>query len=218
MNPLVLTAMLIVANVLGAGMIVPQVVRLRRRRSADGLSGVWVGVSIALNLWWTAYALNGHLWGLLPVSIVATGLYLTIAMQYRRIAGRATGRPLATGFIASALLPVIGLAVGGWEAAGLAIGLSYGLQFGPAAAAALRAINVGGISPTTWSMAAIEAVIWLVYGATTRDPALIVGGFGGTVMALIILVRLAQLTSRSPQAVGTASQRRWTVEAAPPAA
>lgn len=218
MNPLVLTAMLIVANVLGAGMIVPQVVRLHRRGSADGLSGVWVGISIALNLWWTAYALNGHLWGLLPVSTVAAGLYITIALQHRRIAGGATGRPLATGFIASAVLPVVGLAVGGWEGAGLAIGLAYGLQFVPAAAAAVRANDVGGISPTTWSMAAIEAVIWLMYGTTTRDPALIVGGFGGAVMALAILVRLAQLANRGPQTAMTTPPRRWTVEAAPPAA
>ncbi len=209
MPSLALTLLLVVANVLGAGMIVPQAVRLHRRGQTDGLSGVWVGVGIALNLWWTAYALHGQLWGLLPVSTVAASLYLTIAFQYRHIAGPSAGRPLLIGFAGSAAVPLVGLAVGGWQGAGLAIGLSYGLQFLPAAAAAIRANHVGGISPATWTMAAIEAVIWLVYGATTQDPALIVGGFGGTVMAMVILVRVAQLTTAGMQTrVGAGTRAR----------
>ena len=47
----VLPILLVVANVMGAGMIVPQVARLHRVRSVDGLSGIWVGVGVAMNNW-----------------------------------------------------------------------------------------------------------------------------------------------------------------------
>ena len=44
MSPIVLSSMLVVANIMGAGMIVPQVVRLRRYRNTRGISASWIGV------------------------------------------------------------------------------------------------------------------------------------------------------------------------------
>lgn len=189
MNPTVLGLGVVIANVLGAGMVVPQFLRIRAGR-VDGVSTTWVGVSLVMNLWWTIYGVATGVWGVLPVSVVAGLLYVAIARELTRshVAGIASG--LSKGFVGIGVVPVAGLLIGGWPLAGLAIGLCYGVQFSPAAARALRSASVDGISPATWSMALGEAVIWVVYGSVIVDSALLVGGICGAAMASIILARL----------------------------
>lgn len=195
LTSLFITALVVVANVLGAGMIVPQFLQLLRTRSISGFSPTWAGVGVAMNLWWLAYGLQAELWGVLPVSGLSLVLYLAMAWVYMRIAGIGRLRDLATGGLAIAALPVGALVVGSWDAAGVAIGLCYAIQFAPAAYTAVRSSDVSGVSRPTWVMALVEALIWIVYGATILDPALLVGGAGGTIMATIILLRLRPAAS-----------------------
>lgn len=187
---IVLPVLLAVANVMGAGMIVPQMMRLRRRRVVDGVSGVWVGVGIAMNMWWVAYAIEGTLWGILPVSAAGVFLYSVMAREYVEIVGGRSLPALAVGSLGLGMIPLPFLVLSGWGLAGLAIGFSYGVQFAPAAISAVRARQTAGISPTTWIMAWIEAAIWFTYGFAIDDLALLVGGGGGTLMASIVLGRL----------------------------
>ena len=187
----VLPILLVVANVMGAGMIVPQVARLHRVRSVDGLSGIWVGVGVAMNNWWSAYGIAESLWGILPVSLTASVLYVVMAIQYLGIVGRVGLRPILVGAVTFGGFPLPFLAFGGWEVAGVAIGLCYAVQFMPAADTSLRSTDLTAISPMTWSMALTEAMIWVVYGLYTGDNALLVGGTGGSLAAGVILVRLA---------------------------
>lgn len=192
---------LVVANVLGVGMIVPQAARLRRRRVADGLSGEWVGVSLAINAWWIAYGLAEELWGVVPVSVGAIVLYGVIALQYVAIVGADGARRVAIGIAGSVWFPLAFLLAGGWTTAGLAIGLAYTLQFAPAALAACRSRDLAGIAPATWVMALGEAAIWFAYGVVTDDVALLVGGGGGALMAAIVLARLATAGRARPRPV-----------------
>ena len=191
MNAVLVTAMLVVANIMGAGMAYPQAARLVRQRSTAGVSGVWAGVSLSMNLWWLAYGLAEGLWGLVPVSAVAAVLYGVIIVAYVRAAGRSTVPGVAIGMFVLGMAPLPFLLVGGWRVAGLAIGLCYGMQLVPAVVAACRSRELDGLAPSTWIMAWIEAAIWLVYGVLVLDPALLAGGASGTVMAAVILVRLA---------------------------
>ncbi len=187
MSNVVLPVLLVIANVTGAGMIVPQVLRIARAGRLDGVSLPWAGVGIAMNLWWLAYAVAEQLWGIFPVSLGGLTLYAIIVGQILQILGVRALRPILLGATAIALLPLAGLLLGGWTAAGLAIGLCYSIQFAPAAWEAIRAPRLDGLSPTTWSLAWIEAAIWFGYGLHVGDGALVVGGGGGTVMATIIL-------------------------------
>lgn len=197
MPDIAVTALVALANILGAGMIVPQAVRLRRR-SSDGVSGVWAGVGITMNTWWLAYGLQGSLWALIPVSTVSGALYVSIGWQLWRHRGRYALRDLTAGTLGIGLLPLPFLLTGGWPAAGTAIGFCYGLQFAPAVVAAFRSERVAGISPSTWSMALTEALIWLLYGFWIDDRALVIGGIGGGLMAAVILGRLAAIQLRFP--------------------
>lgn len=186
MGPLLLS-MLIVANVFGVAMIVPQAVRLHRTRVADGVSPTWVGVSLATNLWWLGYGLAAQLWGIVPVSVGSLAVYGIVAFQVLRLAGPAARGPLSVGLAGSSLVFLAVLLAVGWSGVGLTLGLAYGLQFGPAALGAIRSVDPAGISPATWIMALIEALVWIVYGLAIVDPALVVGGVGGSLMASVIL-------------------------------
>ncbi len=99
MTAVLITTMLVVANVMGAGMAYPQAARLVRQRSTAGVSGVWAGVSLSMNLWWLAYGLAEGLWGLVPVSAVAAVLYGVIIVAYVRAAGRSTIPGVAAGLV-----------------------------------------------------------------------------------------------------------------------
>ncbi len=89
------------------------------------------------------------------------------------------------------MVPLPFLLVGGWNLAGVAIGLSYGVQLLPAVVASLRTRVLSGVSSTTWIIALSEAAGWLVYGLGVGDIALTLAGAVGAVMASVILARLA---------------------------
>ncbi|MGI9605403.1 MAG: hypothetical protein ACR2P0_04625 [Acidimicrobiales bacterium] len=188
---LLLVPLLIVANLLGIGMIVPQITRLHRTRVTDGVSAPWVGVSFAMNVGWLSYALNGRLWGLVPVSVGGMLVYLVVALQLRALVGSRILRPLVASAAATSIALLTVLATADWPAVGLALGLAYGPQFGPAALSVIRSHTAVGVSSATWNMAVSEAAIWVVYGLAVADRALIIGGVGGTVVASVILARLA---------------------------
>ena len=191
LSPVVLTILLVIANVLGAVMILPQVLRIRRRRSADGLSATWVGIGVGLNTWWVLYGVAEQLWGLLPVSTIAGGFYLVLVGQLAGLEGRRAIWAAARGTAIALTVPFVALLAGGWTATGLTIGIAYAVQFAPATIAALRSTTIDGVAPLTWTMALVEALIWLTYGLATADVALQVGGSGGALMAAILMGRVA---------------------------
>ncbi len=185
--------LVIIANILGTGMILPQVLRLHRTSSATGLSLPGTGVGIVMNFWWVVYALQAGVPGMIPVSVAGIFLYSIIALQCFRLVGGAALKSIVLGTLSIGAIPAVALLLADLPTAGLIIGLLYTVQFAPAAAAAITTPNPVGISMTTWSMALFEALIWLVYGQFTGDIALTVGGVGGSVMAGIIVVRLLSL-------------------------
>lgn len=194
---LVLNLIVVAASVLGSGMALPQALKLARTQNVDGVSAVWIGVSMAVNVWWTIYAIHESVWVLLPVSTVSLALYLGMGVIYLRSVGRASLPGLAVGALVLGMGPLPALLVAGWAAAGLAIGLSYGIQLAPAVVAAYRTRDLGGVSPGTWIISLVEAVLWLAYGAMIADIALLAGGTAGVVMATAILSRLAAVGSVS---------------------
>lgn len=178
------------ANVLGASMAAPQAHRLVRTKRTDGLSSAWVGVSIAMNTWWLAYGVANEVWVVVPVSAVSLALYVTIATVMWQQIGHHTLRGLGAGAVAIGVVPAIALAIAGWEVAGVVIGLGYGAQLAPAVVVAFRTDRLAGVSPGTWMLAFLEAALWLVYGAYVADSALLVGGAMGVALSGLILGRL----------------------------
>ncbi len=186
-----LNALVISATVLGSGMALPQARQLARTRRTDGVSPTWVGVSMALNGWWLAYGVAASVWALVPVSAISFVLYASMAGLFVRTGGPTSRRGLLLGAVGLGMVPLPFLVIGGWETAGLAVGLCYGLQLLPAVIAVLRTRALTGVSAATWLIAWVESMLWLVYGLGVADPALIVAGTIGVVMSSVIVVRLA---------------------------
>ena len=111
MNAFLVSSMVVVANMTGAGMIVPQVARLHRFRGVDGVSAIWIGIGITLNLFWLGYGLDQQLWALVPVSALSLVLYLAMATLYVGIVGSTAMRRLALGLIGAAVAPGVVLLV-----------------------------------------------------------------------------------------------------------
>lgn len=197
MTAVFITIMIVIANVMGAGMAYPQASKLIRTGNTQGVSGVWAGVSITMNGWWLAYGLANGLWGLVPVSAVAAALYGVIIVAYLRSTGRSAVPGVAFGALLLGMAPAPFLALGGWTLAGLAIGLCYGMQLVPAVVATCRTRALDGVAPSTWLMAWVESAIWLIYGLFVVDAALLAGGLTGAAMSSIILARLA-MTGHQP--------------------
>ncbi len=188
---MLLNLIVIVATVIGSAMAFPQARRIARTRQVDGVSATWIGVSVAINGWWLAYGLAADIWALVPVSVISLVLYSTMAWFYVSSVGRRALAPMAVGVFVLGMVPLPFLVAGGWQLAGIAVGLSYGVQLLPAVVASLRTRLLSGVSSTTWIIAATEAALWLVYGLAVADLALILAGAVGVAMAGVILVRLA---------------------------
>lgn len=182
--------LVVIANVLGSAMAYPQAAKMIKTGNADGVSAVWAGVSVSMNLWWLVYGIANGLWGLVPTSLVATVLYTIIVVAFVRSIGRDAFGGLALGALVFGLAPLPVLLVVGWQAAGITIGLCYGLQLAPAVVAAWRTQELSGIAAGTWFMAWLEGAIWGAYGLYVADGALIVGAVSGILMSSLMLLRL----------------------------
>ena len=188
---LLVTLLAVAATVLGSAMGLPQARRIVPTQRVDGVSPAWIGVSVALNGWWIAYAVATGLWLVLPVSAVSMAFYVTMAIVFVRTVGARSLVGLGVGAGVLGMAPLPFLLGGGWTPAGVAIGLSYGLQLLPAVVGVYRTRRLGGVSSGTWTICLLEAVLWLGVGVGVADLPVIVSGITGAAMAAMILVRLA---------------------------
>ena len=187
---LLLTIVALTATAIGSATAMPQARRLARTRRVDGVSPTWIGVSVALNGWWIAYAVASELWLLLPVTVSSLTLYTITGVFYLRTVGTTALPAIATGALVLGMIPLPFLLVGGWGAAGLALGLSYGVQLLPAMIRVLRTDALAGIAAGTWAIVWSEALLWLIYGLGVSDVALVTSGVAGVSIAGVVLARL----------------------------
>jgi uncharacterized protein with PQ loop repeat len=192
-----LNSLIVAATLLGSWMAFPQARRLARTRRIEGVSAVWIGVSLAINGWWLTYGLAAGVWALVPVSAISIVLYGSMAAIYVGTVGRPALAPMGLGFFGLGMIPLPFLIIGGWSLAAIAVGLSYGIQLLPAVVSVCRTRDLVGVSASTWLIAWVEAGLWLVYGLGVGDLALTLAGVVGVAMASIILVRLA-VTGHAP--------------------
>lgn len=188
-----LTAVVVAANIVGATMAIPQARKVRLSRRVDGVSPVWAAVSTAVNAAWVPYGLAVGDVGIIPVSVVSVMAYVTIAVGICRF-GTDPAPQVLTRMVGSGLgilvVPATVLVVRGWAAAGVTLGLLYGVQLAPAVVAVYRSADVSGVSAATWVIAFAEAALWGVYGFGRLDPGLMSLAASGMFMASLVLARL----------------------------
>lgn len=193
------------ANILGGAVAIPQVARLIRHRRVDGVSTLWAGSSVGINLWWIAYGLGAgdSSWAIIPVGVISTIAYLLISVNLVRFSNRpraSVGASLIVPAVIGMALPFPAFLLGGWPATGITLGTVYGFQLLPAVIAVYRSRDTSGVSVPTWIMAWTEALLWGMYGFGPRDPGILAFAATGLVMSSAVLVGL--FIGRSPERTG----------------
>lgn len=191
------------ANILGGAVAIPQAARLVRHRQAEGVSPMWAGLSFGINAWWIAYGVGAgdSSWAIIPVGVISVFAYAAIGSGLVRFSGRPRSSMLASlavPAVIGAVLPIPFFTLGGWPAAGVALGSIYGLQLLPAVIAVYRAHDLTGVSVSTWVVAWTEALLWGLYGFGPRDPGILTFAATGLVMSTAVLVVLFAKRPTSP--------------------
>lgn len=181
----------VIAALFAVPQFVPQLARLRRTADTAGVSCAWAALTSVNNGAWTAYFALSRLWTALVPSLSATLLAGILAVSLAR-RGELTWRTTVSVAGWSVLLAVAGGAFGR-AALGAALTASFIVQAAPSVRRAYRSARVSGISAGTWLLILGELLCWAVYGTAERDPRLMVLGWAGVAISLLILARVARV-------------------------
>ncbi len=187
-----------ISTVIGASSVVfvfactvPQLVKLRRVRTAAGVSIAALANSTISGAAWTTYGLAHHaVWVALPslVGMPATAAALVIA--WRRGAARTRlWLPVAWAVVLAATA-VAGPWVGSTPLA-VALGFSIALMITPAAITAWRSHDVSALAANAWGMLIADALLAGTYGYVAHVAANLLYAAVATTGSLLILTRLA---------------------------
>lgn len=179
----------LIAALFAVPQFLPQLARLRRTGDAAGVSGAWAALTSVNNGAWTAYFALSRLWTALAPSISATLLAGILAVLLAR-PGELPRRAALSIAGWAALLALAG-GVFGRAVLGTALTVSFILQTAPSVWKAYRSERVSGISAGTWLLILGELLCWGIYGTYELDPRLMVLGWAGVAISLLILTRVA---------------------------
>jgi uncharacterized protein with PQ loop repeat len=179
----------LIAALFAVPQFLPQFARLRRTGDAAGVSGAWAALTSVNNGAWTAYFGLSRLWTALAPSISATLLAGILAVWLARRGELA--RRAALGIAGWAALLAVAGAVFGRTLLGTALTASFIVQTAPSVLKAYRSERVSGISTGTWLLILGELLCWGIYGTDEMDPRLMVLGWAGVAISLLILARVS---------------------------
>lgn len=171
------------ATVLAGVFLLPQIARLVRHHDTAGVSVTWAALGLVTNLTWIVYLGLLGLW----MAAAAPGLAL---IAYALVFGLlAPGSRPAWAIFAG--IYAVGLVIVCWgfgtDDLGLALAGTPAIQLLPQIVVVLREHRPVGLSPTTWAIAILEAVLWATYGSMIDDRALVGYGLITTIGSGIVL-------------------------------
>ena len=171
------------ATILAGIFLLPQIARLVRHHDTAGVSATWAALGLVTNLAWIVYLGLLGLW----FAAAAPGLAL---IAYVLVLGLLVpgSRPAWAIFAA---IYAVGLVVVCWglgnDALGLALAGTPAIQLLPQVVVVLRERRPIGLSPSTWAIAVLEAVLWAAYGSMIDDRALVGYGLITTIGSGLVL-------------------------------
>jgi uncharacterized protein with PQ loop repeat len=177
--------------------LVPQIVRLVTRRDVRGLSPSWAAFGLVTNLAWVSYLASRALWPAITAPLLALVSY---AITLRLIAARVTDRAWIRASVSYEALLLAIVSLWGWAGLGVALAVTPAIQLTPAVLAAFRSARPEGLSPLTWALMVVEALMWGGYGLLIADVALV--GYGAITAFGSSLV-LARSTTTRPRVAGS---------------
>lgn len=182
-----LSALGVLATIVGLTRAMPQLARLLRARDAAGVSLDGCATSAIVSSFWATYGvLTGQ-----PAVVLASGTPAAIFVLITLAALR-YGRTVKEFRTAPVFLIVFTSVVMTGGAVGLGLVLTVGALIAnmPHVVVAYREKDLSGISPSTWKLTATDGAIWVTYALVTGDiPILVNNIFQFTTSALIVARR-----------------------------
>ena len=184
MHLLVSTLLFCAVTVSGVLLYVPQLVMLARGGDASALSVSSLLSGVVNYAAWDVYLGLSHAWMLLATNTLALVVwYALTALALRQLPlTRACLAPLAW------LALVVALVLGDRTLLGPVLGFGSLLTVAPQAISVWTVPWVAGLSPTTWTLLAVQGVTWLVESLPT-------GLVGGVVYGMVALAGSASVLS-----------------------
>ena len=184
MHLLVSTLLFCAVTVSGVLLYVPQLVMLARGGDASALSVSSLLSGVVNYAAWDVYLGLSHAWMLLATNTLALVVwYVLTALALRQLPlTRACLAPLAW------LALVVALVLGDRTLLGPVLGFGSLLTVAPQAITVWTVPSVAGLSPTTWTLLAVQGVAWLVESLPT-------GLVGGVVYGMVALAGSASVLS-----------------------
>lgn len=171
----------------------PQIRKVLATADTAGVSGSWAALTSVNNAaWFTYFALSRYWFALVPSSS-ATLLAGTLAVVLAKRG--ATSRRAGVLTLGWALLMTAALAFGGRTALGTLLTAGFVVQVTPQLWTAYRTARPTGISRGTWLLVLGELSCWAAFGIHRADPTLMVLGFTGVTVGVLMLLRI-QRTSK----------------------
>jgi uncharacterized protein with PQ loop repeat len=175
------------ATVLGTTLAIPQLLRLIRTRSVEGLSLIGWQALLTLNLAWTAHGIGiGQ-----PAQILTNALALLTTVPILVLMARTIGRSTV-----AVLLPAIALGVAmiafdlllGSTAFGIAAILPSLVVSGGQTGELVRAETVRGVSPLFLVLGVVNLALWDAWAVLVNDPGTLISVTITLLVALLNLV------------------------------
>lgn len=179
------------ASVVFVARLTPQPLRLARSGVADGVSPLGTLNAVVADVAWFTYGLIAGLPVVWVVSLVALVPQLWTAVLLRHATTR---RDVAWAALWGAIVATS--AFGGLLALTLALGVV--VTQGPHVWRACIEPDLGGVAPTTWWLALLDAATWGTYGAVVGDPALLGYAAVLSASAVVVLARISWTRRRVP--------------------
>jgi uncharacterized protein with PQ loop repeat len=179
------------ATTVGCLFLIPQIVRLVRRRDVSGVSPSAAALGVVQTLSWATYGIGTGAWAVVISSAVAAPQYAAVFLFTTR---RRSGRRRATGQAALSLSGVAAASAfttwsgkGPWPGLGAALTVAVIWQYVPAVLAAFGPNGAAGLSVTTWLLIGGNGSVWTVYGVIIGAAAVIAYGLVLDVAAAAVL-------------------------------
>jgi uncharacterized protein with PQ loop repeat len=198
MNQTLANVAIILAMASSTTFLIPQIVKLVRTRDSEGVSTTWPALGFVINVGWFVYLISQQLWISILAPFVTFVSYGVIVWALRRT-GRNLSRSYARGVVGAVTLIAVGT-VGGWKVLGVVLGVSYGIMLAPSIWTAYRTSIPSGISPLTWWIGLIEALLWGYYGWFHSDQGILTFMVVGVVGSGLMLLRYYSTRKRLVEA------------------
>ncbi len=194
-------ALALLATLLSAAFLVPQLRQLRRTHDSGGVSCTAATVGLVSTLAWAVYGIGTTAHALVPPSLVGSIQYGSLLWLLRR-SGRASviGAVVGLGWglvLAAAGVTTAAAGEGPWVGVGTTLTVAVAVQYIPAVIDAHRSETVTGISFTTWVLVAASGLTWAAYGLVVGDLA--VAAYGA-----VLVMAAAAVLAVGRGAVGVA--------------